>query len=194
MMAKKHQQSSIDRLPEDIREKLQALLRDPRVTQLDATARINAILEEEGRAERLSKSAVNRYAVRMEAVGEKLRETRELAKVWIGELGAEPQGEVGKLLNEMVRTLAFRAAMRAHEAPDDEPIDPKLLKSLAISVYRLERAAKENLQTEEAIRKKEREAAKADAAQAVEKAAKKQGASAATIDALRAAIMEEIAG
>jgi len=191
-MPKKKQQSSIDRLPDDIREKLQELLRDPRVTQLDATARINAILEAEGHDDRLSKSAVNRYAVRMAEVGAKLRETREVAKMWIGQLGAEPQGEVGKLLNEMVRTLAFRTAMRAHESPEDEPIDPKLLKSLAISVYRLEKAASENLQLEERIRKQEREAAKAEAARAVEKVAKKQGTSAETIDALRAAIMTEM--
>lgn len=154
---KKKQQSSIDRLPDDIRVKLQDLLRDPRVTQLEATARINAILEEAECPERLSKSAVNRYAVRMEEVGQKLRETREVAKMWIGKLGAEPQGEVGKLLNEMVRTLAFRVAMRASEGADDEPVDPKLLKSLAISVHRLERAAMENADLEEKIRKQERE-------------------------------------
>lgn len=186
----KRQQSSIDRLPEDIRVKLQDLLRDPRVTQLEATARINAVLEADGHPERVTKSSVNRYAVRMAEVGAKLRETREVAKMWIGELGAEPQGEVGKLLNEMVRTLAFKAAMRASEADDDDPIDPKLLKSLAISVYRLEKAAAENLAMEEKIRKK----TMAQAADAVEKAAKKQGAGAATIDALRSAIMEEVNG
>ena len=164
------QQSAIDRLPDDIREKLQELLRDPRVTQLEATARINAILEDEGHPERLSKSAVNRYAIRMDEVGKKLRETREIAQMWIGKLGAEPQGEVGKLLNEMVRTLAFRMAMTAHESEDDA-IDPRLLKSLAVSVYRLEKAASENQQLEEKIRKKERESAKAEAVDALSKIA-----------------------
>jgi hypothetical protein len=169
----KHQQSSIDRLPEDIREKLQELLRDPRVTQLDATARINEILEAEGHPDRLSKSAVNRYAVKMEEVGQKLLETREVAQMWIGKLGAEPQGEVGKLLNEMVRTLAFRMAMRASD--DDEGLDPKLIKNLAVSVYRLEKAAMENLQAEEKIRKKERERLKDEALKAVEKEEKSGG-------------------
>jgi Lon protease-like protein len=156
------QPSTIDRLPDDVRIQLQELLRDPRVTQLEATARINAILEDEGHPDRLSKSAVNRYAVRMEEVGKKLRETREIAQMWIGKLGAEPQGEVGKLLNEMVRTLAFRAAMNAHESVDED-IDPKLLKSLAVSVYRLERAASENQMLEEKIRKQERETTKKEA-------------------------------
>lgn len=169
------QQSSIDRLPDEVREKLQELLRDPRVTQLDATRRINAVLDEDGHPERVSKSAVNRYAVRMDEVGAKLRETREVAKMWIGKLGAEPQGEVGKLLNEMVRTLAFKVAMRASEADDDDPVDPDLLKSLAISVHRLEKAAGENVKLEAQIRKRALE----EAAEVVGETAKAQGMDAA---------------
>lgn len=161
------QKSSIDLLPDDIREKLHELLRDPRVSQLEATAKINAILEEDGNPDRVSKSAVNRYSMRMEEVGRKLRETREVAKMWIGKLGSEPQGEVGKLLNEMVRTLAFKAAMQAHEA-DDDAVDPKILRSLAVSVHRLEKAASENAKLEEQIRKR----TLAEAADAVEDAAK----------------------
>jgi len=181
----KQQPSSIDRLPDDIRTRLQELLRDPRVTQLQATARINAILADEGHPDRLSKSAVNRYAVRMEEVGAKLRHSREIAKMWIGKLGNEPAGEVGKLLNEIVRNLAFRAAMNASEKDE---VDPKMLKNLAIAVHRLEQAAEKNARVEEQIRKQ----AQAAAAKAVEAEAKKQGASVATIDALRAAIMQEL--
>ncbi len=176
---KTQQQSSIDLLPDDIREKLEALLRDRRVRQLDATRRINAILAEQKAAgslpddspEKISKSAVNRYFGKMKEVGQKIRETREVARMWIGELGSEPQGEVGKLLNEMVRGLAFRAAMHASEGDDDQPIDPKLLKSLAISVYRLEKAASENAALEEKIRKKTLN----EAASAVGEAARAQG-------------------
>ena len=191
-MGRKNQQSSIDRLPQDIREKFQALLRDPRVTQLETTAKINAILEAEGIDERLSKSAVNRYAKKMDAVGEKIRQSREVAEMWVAKLGAQPAGQVGHLLNEMVRTLAFDAVME--RAQGDEPIEPKFLKEIAIAVHRLEQASSENVKREEEIRKQERERIKEATAQAVEKEAKKQGASAATIDALRAAIMEEISG
>ena len=106
----------------------------------------------------------------MERVGEKLRQAREVSKMWIGEMGSEPQGEVGKLLNEMVRGLAFRVAMKASE-DDGDDIDPKLLKSLAISVYRLEKAAKENMDLE----KKIREQAIAQAAEAVGDEAIAQG-------------------
>ena len=182
----KRQQSSIDRLPEDIRKAFMRLLSDPRITQLAATARINAILEAEGHAERVSKSAVNRYAVRMEKVGQKIRQAREVSRMWVGELGAEPAGEVGKLLNEMVRALAFDLTSSIYES--DDPVDPKAVKNLAITVHRLEQAAEKNAKVEEEIRKK----ARAEAAQAVEAEARRQGASAATIDSLRAAIMKEL--
>lgn len=163
------QQSSIDRLPADIRTKLQELLRDPRVTQLEATRQINAVLEEDGSADRLSKSAVNRYAVKMEAVGAKLRQSREVAKMWIGRLGAEPQGEVGKLLNEMVRTLAFEATMEMAEG--SEPVEPRMLRDLSIAIEKLEKAASENVKRDAEIRNRALE----DAANAVEETARQQG-------------------
>ena len=165
------QQSTIDLLPDDIRVALQDLLRDPRVTQLAATARINAILEECGHPERLSKSAVNRFALSMEKVGAKLRQSREVAQMWIGKLGAEPAGEVGKLLNEMVRTLAFEVTMKLAEGNIDD-VEPKMIKELATGIHRLERAASENVKLEEDIRKKERERLKDAAIEAVDNASK----------------------
>lgn len=166
------QQSSIDRLPPDILQGLQALLRDSRVTQLEATRRINDILESEGHPERLSKSAVNRYALRMNEVGAKLRQSREVAQMWIGKLGAEPQGEVGKLLNEMVRTLAFEVTMKMAEG--DEPIEPKMLKDMAIAIERLEKAASENTKREEEIRNSARDAARKEAVDTIEQIADAQ--------------------
>lgn len=150
----KHQPSSIDRLPDDIRVQLQELLRDPRVTQLEATARINEILSEQGQ-DQLSKSAVNRYAVRMEKIGAKIRQSREVAQMWIAKLGTEPQGEVGKLLNEMVRNLAFDLSTKMLD--EEVPVEPKMLRDLAIAIERLEKAASENVKREEEIRRQERE-------------------------------------
>lgn len=142
--------STIKTLPPDILEQLQALLRDPRVTQLDATARINEILAEQGQAP-VSKSAVNRYALRMAEVGAKLQQSREIASMWIGKLGSEPQGEVGKLLNEITRNLAFDAVMQLSEG--DEPAAPGAIKELAIAIEKLENAASKNAQRDALIRK-----------------------------------------
>ena len=176
-------QSSIARLPADILEQLQELLRDPRVTQLEATAKINAILEAEGHEDRLSKSAVNRYAVKMEEVGKRIRESREVAGMFINRLGAEPQGKVGHLLNEMVRTLAFDAVLDFSEG--DDKASPKMIKDLATAIHRLERAASENVKREEEIRKR----VLADAAKAVEKTAKQNGLSADSVQEIRKQIL-----
>ena len=148
--------SSIKTLPSDILEQLQALLRDPRMTQLDATARINAILTDQGQTP-VSKSAVNRYAIKMAEVGAKLQQSREIADMWIGKLGNQPSGQVGKLLNEVVRNLAFDAAM--HMAEDEEPAHPGAIKELAIAIEKLEAAASKNEQRDALIRKQAREEA-----------------------------------
>ncbi len=147
--------STIEQLPPDILEQLHALLRDPRVTQLDATARINAILAEDGSEARVSKSAVNRYAVKMDEVGERIRESRQVAEMWIGKLGAAPQGQVGNLVNETLRTLAFDLShklMSGELSEESMPATITMLKELSLSVMRLERASSENVKREQEIR------------------------------------------
>ena len=81
--------SSIDLLPAEIRDALNDLLRDPAISQLKATQRVNELLEAEGQ-EPVSKSAVNRYSQRMDAIGEKMRQSRQIADMWIGKLGNQP--------------------------------------------------------------------------------------------------------
>lgn len=162
--------STIKTLPPDILKQLQALLRDPRVTQLDATARINAILAEKGQ-ETVSKSAVNRYAVKMAEVGAKLQQSREIASMWIGKLGSEPAGEVGKLLNEITRNLAFDAVMQLSEG--DKPAAPGAIKELAIAIEKLEKASSENEKRAMEIERR----ALTKAADRAGDAAKKQGLS-----------------
>jgi len=166
--------STINQLPSDVLEALQSLLRDPRVSQLEATLKINDILEQQGH-DAVSKSAVNRYSMRMQKVGERLTQSREMAKMWIGKLGAEPQGETGKLLNEIIRTLAFETTMAIAEG--DEPASPKLLSQLALAVQRLEASATDNLKRDEEIRRQERAKALEQAAETAAEVSKTNGLS-----------------
>lgn len=180
--------STIERLPSDILEQLHTLLRDPRVTQLDATARINEILASDGIDARVSKSAVNRYAVRMDAVGERLRESRQVAEMWIAKLGAAPQGQVGHLVNEILRTLAFDLAItvqRGEIDPDDAPEVAKMLKNMSIAMERLERAASENVKREQEIRTQ----VKREAADVAVTVARKGGLSAEAANTIRRQIL-----
>ena len=148
--------SSVDKLPSDVLERLQELLRDRRCTQLDITASINALLEERGEDQRVSKSAINRYHVRMAEVGDKLRQSREVAAMWIGKLGAAPQGQVGNLINEILRTLAFDVSLKLQNTDltaEEMPGVIGMLKELSLSVLRLEQAAGENVKREQEIKK-----------------------------------------
>ena len=179
--------STIEQLPPDILEQLQELLRDPRVTQMEATARINDILAEQGE-EPVSKSAVNRYAVRMEQVGAKLRESRAVADMWIAKVGATPQGQLGHLINEMLRTLAFDVTLKLQDGEmtaEDMPGVIDMLKHLSLSVMRLEKAASENVKREQHIKQQARE----EAAEVAEKVAKQGGLSPESVQELRSAIL-----
>lgn len=176
--------SSIDRLPPDILERLQELLRDPRVTQLDATLRINEILEAEGHEERVSKSAVNRYDLEMRKVGEKLRQSREVAEMWIGKLGAAPQGQLGHLVNETLRTLSFDLALKLQDAELTAESLPGVidqLKALALAAQRLEASSTLNVKREAEIRKQALE----EAAKTIDASAEQAGVSPETIMKIR---------
>ena len=175
--------SSIDTLPQRYREVLNEMLRDPAVTQLEATKRLNTMLEEDDREERVYKSSVNRYSQRMDAIGEKMRQSRQIADMWIGKLGNQPQGQVGKLLNEFTRTMAFETALQMSE--DKEPPHPKLLKELSLAIKHLEEAASTNEKREREIRRQMAE----EAATAVDEAAKQQGLTADSVAQIKAQIL-----
>ena len=59
--------SSIEKLPAGVRDELHALLRDPTVTQTDATARVNEMLEELGLPQRINRRAMSRYDQKINA-------------------------------------------------------------------------------------------------------------------------------
>jgi hypothetical protein len=97
------QKSSIDKLPKRLREKLLEMLSDPACSQAGIVEAING---EAGEAV-LSKSGVNRYAVRMKKFAEKNRQAREVAEMYLEKCGADTRNKLGKVLNEQIRGVAF---------------------------------------------------------------------------------------
>lgn len=144
--------SKVDLLPDSIREQLHHMLREKRHTQEEIREAINALIDEHNLPEdmQLSRTGLNRYASRMEKVGAKIRASREMAEVWAAKLGSAPTSDVGKLLMEFVKTLAFETSMSMAE--DDKPIAPKALGQLALVAQRLEAAAMTSHKREKAIR------------------------------------------
>lgn len=199
MGRKRRQPSTVDLLPAGVRKQLQAMLDNPRITQLQAVDQVNAILAELRAAgdpevldpacpERVSKSAVNRYDLQMRDVGERLRQSREVADRWINKLGAAPQGKVGNLINEILRTLSFDVTLFMQSGSLDEESAPAvvgMLKDLALTSMRLEKAANLNVERETEIRKQAAEAA----ANVADKTLAGQGMSRDTIDAIKREIL-----
>ncbi|EFZ7844868.1 DUF3486 family protein [Escherichia coli] len=144
--------SKVDLLPDSIREQLHQMLREKRHTQEEIREAINALIDEHNLPGemQLSRTGLNRYAIRMEKVGAKIRASREMAEVWAAKLGSAPTSDVGRLLMEFVKTLAFETSMSMAE--DDKPVAPKALGQLALVAQRLEAAAMTSHKREKAIR------------------------------------------
>ena len=183
--------SSIRRLPTDLREALEAWLRDKRLTQVEAAERLNAFLGER-ELPQVSRRAVNRYARSMDKVGERMRQSREMADAWIAKLGAQPSGRVGDLVISMMTTLVYEINLKLQDAEIDADSLPGLsrqLRELSLTTQRLQRASKVSAERELQIREAERKKAAEEAAEEAGKAAAEHGLSSETADAIRRQVL-----
>lgn len=183
--------SAIARLPPDLREALHAWLRDPGVTQTEAAAQLNAALAEAGQAP-VSRHAVNRYDRRMRQVGERLRQSRQVADAWIARLGSRPGGQLGHLVVEMLRTLVFELTLKLQESEltaESLPAVAGQLKHLSLAAARLEKASAESAEREEKIRRAERARAAEEAAAQAEKSLAGQGLSRESVATIKREIL-----
>lgn len=93
--------SSVARLDPRIRAAVDAAIREGRATVDDLVALIAA------HGARASRSAVGRYRKDFEDSLVRYREAQEVAGRWVAQFQADPDGDVGRLLAEMLKTLAF---------------------------------------------------------------------------------------
>lgn len=184
-----NRKSKVNLLPEEIRQTLNAFIRSGSMTQKDILAEINQMIEEAGLPEdvKLSRTGFNRYAKKMEEMGMRMRQAREVAEVWTAKLGDAPVSDVGKLLQEFVRTMAFETSMRMMEEAEEnqEVIPPKALNQLALVSQRIEQAA----MTSQKVEREIRAAFAAEAADKAEKIVKQAGVSAATAEDIKKQIL-----
>ncbi|MGL0943367.1 DUF3486 family protein [Vibrio vulnificus] len=190
MQVASNRKSKVELLPEDIRTTLNVFIRSGNMTQKDILEAVNQMIDDAGLGDdaKLSRTGFNRYAKRMEEVGQRLRQSREVAEVWVSKLGDAPASDVGKLLQEFVRTMAFDTSMKmmeASEGEDGEVISPKALGQLALVVQRIETAAMSSMKREKEIRA----AYAAEAAEKTEAVAKKAGLTAETVKMLKAELL-----
>jgi len=144
--------SSINRLPPMVKAYIQKLLREDRMTLDDMLADIQSRFPNEKAP---SRSALGRFKQGFDLLTEKTRQHREQAEAFVGAFGEDASDKTGALLVEAISTLAYQAAMGAHEKDD---VTTKEVAELA-------RAAKNTMQAR-TLSLKER--------QAIEKAAQER--------------------
>lgn len=167
-------QSSIRRLDPRIRTVLDRLVREDRATIDEITTHLEQLLGDDAP----SRSAVGRYVKNAKEQMEQFRQAQEIAKVWVGKLEEDPQGDVGRLLSEMLRTLAFQ---QLANMGGEAEINTKELAMLAGAIRDLANADK--TATDRALRvRKEIATEAANKAAAV---ARKRGLDAGTVQELR---------
>lgn len=177
--------SKIEALPGPIKKAVDELLKTGRFSLDDILVHLRQLgaQHQVPSGEMPSRSSLGRYAQNFERTAARMREARELAGVWVEKMGHEPESGVGRLLMEMLRTVAFQqlAAMGDSEAAV-ESMDIMLL---AKAIRDLESAQKTSAEREIKIRQ---EVAK-DAAKVVDEATREGGLSAERADELRRKVL-----
>ena len=117
--------SSITLLDPRVRDAVDAAIREGRAT----TDELVLLIKSHG--QKASRSAVGRYMKNATDQMRTYREAQEVAKVWIGKINDEPEGDMGRLVAEMLRTVAYQTvgAMNDEKNPKSnaKPMDVMLL-------------------------------------------------------------------
>jgi len=169
-------QSSIRRLDPRVREAIDRAIREERAT-IDE---IVELIEQHGAA--ASRSAVGRYVKSAREQLQRFREAQEIAKVWAGKLSEDPDSDVGRLVSEMLRTVAFQQLGELGDDPDKRAMETMLL---AKALDHVARAEKQQLDTELRVRR--------ELAKRAETMARKQGLSTEQAAALRQDLLGVVA-
>lgn len=185
MRARRGRLSSIDLLPEQaqpvVSQALQAL-RDNNKPATQILAELNASLADLG-IRSISKSAFNRKSLWLAAYGEQLSRAREIAAIVGEKLEDAPEGDVGLLLGETLKTMVFELVSDA--SLSGKSMSMEMLNKAAESLRFLEQARKLSVETRTRIVKD----FSRKASEAVDEAAKEKGLSADTVAAIKGRIL-----
>lgn len=177
--------SSIDALPEVaepiIARALQEL-RQRKKSQMQILSELNASLGDHG-IRSISRSAFNRKALWLAAYGQQLEHAREIAGIMAERLEAAPEGDVGLLLGETLKTIIFDVMSEASISTTSPSM--KMLLDASEALQALERARKMSVETRVRIEKD----FKVKAVEAVDRAARSKGLTADTVDEIKRQIL-----
>lgn len=177
MATKANRRSTIDTLDPRIQDAVHAAIKEGRASIDDIVDLIK------GMGGEASRSAVGRYVKNQNDQLRKYREAQEVAKVWVDKLGNEPDGDVGRLIIEMLRVVSFQTISKI-----DDGAEPEQLMFLGHAIKNIAQADK-LLVDREAVVRKLIATQVAKAAEEVTKTARKAGMSDETVDLIRSKIL-----
>lgn len=180
----------IPQLPPKIKSELDQMLRDG-FSQAEILRRLKTPLEQIGEKP-LSAAGLNRYATKVEGVGVRMRQAREVAEAWTAKFG-ESESNLSSHIIEMLRVLIFEHTLQAAETRDADsgegaegaPVSQEVIAGLALAAQRIERAAEMGAKRDRELRQ--------ELAGVVDAEAKRQGLSPDTAGAIRAALLGDAA-
>ncbi len=183
--------STVDQLPDTVRAEIGRLRQNGRTID-----EILAHLRQLDGIAPVSRSALGRHLQGMAKLGERMRRSRQVAEALVKELGDAPESQAARLNIELLHTAVldlFTRAADGEDGLDDGGAaalngNPQGVMFLAKSLESLARASKTNVDFLAAAEKRAAEAAKRDAAAAVETVARERGLSAGVVDAIKAEI------
>ena len=177
--------SSINSLPKPIRKQVDLWIVDGKVT-ID---QLYKYLQSQGLDAVPSRSAVGRYVADITKTTAALRESREIATAIMQELGPQiAEGEQGRALVQMMRTLIFRFLKPQIDNPEAQ-IDPKEVVNLTRALKDLSQAMRFEQDFEQRVRDEAIKAAREEAAVTVGKTGHEKGLSREMIATLQEQIL-----
>lgn len=170
------QKSSITKLDPRIRAELDRLIREDGYTIDGLLAAIQAL---GGQA---SRSAVGRYAKNTEEQIARMKELNSIAQQWIGELKVSPEGDTGRMLSELLRTIIYQQMDKLSTSERTGAMDVMLISKALKDLAGTDKLTIERIEKIKQITRQE-------AAAAVDQVKKKGGLSDETAEAIRRQIL-----
>ena len=171
------QVSSVERLPDKIREEINRLIRK--------RATIDEIIEHLRSMDvPTSRSAVGRYKKKLKDISDRIRHSREIANALVENFGERPENNQAEFNIELLHGILSSVALAADDG-ESVTLKPVDAMNLAKAADHLAKARKNDTET---LRKNRDDALK-DAVKAVTTTAKKRGLSKEAVDEINASIM-----
>lgn len=179
-----HQPSSIDKLPEPIRDAIAKLRRDGRT--------IDEILDHlKGLDVEVSRSALGRHVKSMAEIGEEIRRSEAMARFVVDKFGEDADERVGRANMRILQGAILEIITERRQDEDGNPVhlSAEETKSISLSLQRLISAQRTDADRQMRLEREAARKAREAAAEAVDKVTKARGLSADLVNEIRMSVL-----